>query len=206
VGEPIGVLRRHRDMTGEAGPAPGARDDYGEFVTAAYARLIHAADLLTGDRARAEDLVQHALVRTYLKWSSIESSPEAYTRKIIINAYLDWWRRIRWRELPERSTDDGAHLPDHAIDVARRDAVQRALGSLTRRERAVVVLRFWCDLSEAQIAAELGVARGTVKSTLARAVQRLRASEHLVERRSAGSGHAPALSPNTSTTQGIALP
>jgi RNA polymerase sigma-70 factor (sigma-E family) len=158
-------------------PAGGGddADEFGAFASSAYRRLQHAADLLTGDRARAEDLVQHALVRAYLRWPSIrEGNPEAYTRRIIVNAYLDWWRRVRWRELPERETDHGGVLPDPAADVVRRDAVQRALARLTRRERAFVVLRFWYDLGEAQIAAELGVARGTVKSTLSRAMAELR--------------------------------
>jgi RNA polymerase sigma-70 factor (sigma-E family) len=159
----------------------GIDSDFAEFVAASYRRLVHAADLLTGDASRAEDIVQHALVRAYLKWPAIrDGNPEAYTRKIVVNAYLDWWRRLRWRELPEQSADQAARprvvLPDHAVDVVRRDAVQRALELLTRRERAVVVMRFWCDLSEAQIAAELGIARGTVKSTTSRTVARLRAN------------------------------
>jgi RNA polymerase sigma factor (sigma-70 family) len=124
--------------------------------------------------------VQHALVRAYLKWPAIrDGNPEAYTRKIIVNAYLDWWRRVRWRELPEVTEDRAPVLPDHAVDVARRDAVQRAMAALTRRERAFVVLRYWYGLGEAQIAAELGVARGTVKSTLARAMTKLRDDEAL---------------------------
>jgi len=162
----------------------GIDGDFAGFVAASYRRLVHAADLLTGDASRAEELVQHALVRAYLKWPGIrDGNPEAYTRKIVVNAYLDWWRRLRWRELPEQSADQaadpGVAVPDHAVDVVRRDAVQRALELLTRRERAVVVLRFWCDLSEAQIAAELGMARGTVKSTMSRAVARLRANPEL---------------------------
>jgi RNA polymerase sigma-70 factor (sigma-E family) len=162
------------------GTLPDGADDFAAFVTASSRRLLHAADLLTGDRSRAEDLVQHALTRTYVRWPALrDGNPEAYTRKIVFHAYLDWWRRLRWRELPERPDDEAALLPDHATDVARRDAVHRALTSLTRRERAVVVLRFWYDLPEAQIAGELGVAPGTVKSTLSRALGKLRGNEHL---------------------------
>jgi RNA polymerase sigma-70 factor (sigma-E family) len=158
-------------------------EDFGRFVTACGGRLLHAADLLTGDRSRAEDLVQHALERAWLRWPRIrDGNPEAYVRRTMLNAYLDWWRRRRWRELPEDAGGgaDRPSQPDHAVDVARRDAVQRALSALTARERAVVVLRFWCDLTEAQIAAELRVRPGTVKSTLARATERLRGTAHQV--------------------------
>lgn len=161
-------------------------EDFGRFVAAAAGRLLHAADLLAGDRSRAEDLVQHALERAWLRWPRIrDGNPEAYVRRTMLNAYLDWWRRRRWRELPAEAGEGERQprLADHAVDVARRDAVQRALSTLTHRERAVVVLRFWCDLSEAQIAAELGIAPGTVKSALARATQRLRGNEHLLDAR-----------------------
>jgi RNA polymerase sigma-70 factor (sigma-E family) len=150
------------------------------FVAAASGRLLHAGDLLTGDRARAEDLVQLALARAFLRWGSIrDGNPEAYVRRTMVNAYLDWWRRLRWRELPQEAAGQGPSVLDPAVDVVRRDAVQRALRVLTRRERAVIVLRYWFDLSEAQIAAELGIAPGTVKSTAARALVRLRACEHV---------------------------
>lgn len=170
---------------GGAGDGRVADDqDFSEFVTACGGRLLHAADLLTGDHARAEDLVQHALERAWLRWPRLrDGNPEGYVRRTMLNAYLDWWRRLRWRELPE-DAGGATHRqgrPDHAVDVARRDAVQRALRALTARERAVVVLRFWCDLSEAQIAAELRVKPGTVKSTVARATTKLRDNAHLID-------------------------
>lgn len=161
-----------------------AEEEFTEFVEGASRRLLHAADLLTGDRARAEDLVQNALARTYARWSHVRAgNPEAYVRRAMLNGYLDWWRRLRWRELPLVEDAGGAapELGDHAVDVARRDAVQRALAGLTRRERAVVVLRYWFDLSELQIAEELHIAPGTVKSTANRALHRLRQSDHLVQ-------------------------
>lgn len=150
------------------------------FVAATSRRLLHAADLLVGDRSRAEDLVQHALARAYERWPSVAAgNPEAYVRRAILNHYLDWWRRVRPREAPPSALQVEPSSPDHAADIARRDAVQQALNLLTRRERAVVVLRFWFDLSEEQIAAELGVRPGTVKSTCARALARLRTSPDL---------------------------
>lgn len=160
-------------------------DDAGfsAFVAASSRRLLHAGDLLTGDRARGEDLVQHALAKAYVRWPSVCSgNPEAYVRRAMLNAYLDWWRRLRWRELPPGSAGDGPAVEDHAADVARRDAVQKALALLTRRERAVIVLRYWFDLSEAQIAAELRIAPGTVKSTASRALRRLREDGELRDR------------------------
>lgn len=156
-------------------------EEFTLFVEGTSRSLLHAADLLTGDRARAEDLVQHALARTYSHWSRVRSgNPEAYVRRAMLNSYLDWWRRVRRRELPIAGNDTGPPLADHAVEVARRDAVQRALAMLTRRERAVVVLRYWFDLSETQIAEELNIAPGTVKSTANRALQRLRRSQHLL--------------------------
>lgn len=154
--------------------------DFVVFVAARSRRLLHAGDLLTGDRARAEDLVQQALARAYVRWGSIrDGNPEAYVRKAMLNAYLDWWRRLRWREMPENAAGQGSQGEDLAVDVVRRDAVRQALAVLTRKERAVIVLRYWFDLSEAQIADELNIAPGTVKSTAARALKRLRGSEHV---------------------------
>jgi RNA polymerase sigma-70 factor (sigma-E family) len=178
-------------------PNPGAADDPGrgvdvtqaqdaeftEFVVGSLRRLLHAGDLLTGDRGRAEDLVQHGLAKAYERWPSIRNgTPEAYVRRTMLNHYLNWWRRSRPRE-QRLLLDEGAPAAgDHAAEVARRDAVQRGLALLTRRERAVVVLRYWFQLSEAEIAVELGVRPGTVKSTCARALARLRTSPDLVDR------------------------
>lgn len=121
----------------------------------------------------AEDLLQTALTRTFAAWGRVQD-PEAYTRRVLARLAVDRWRRQGWREVPV------AALPEHAVvgDVeggaARRDEVQRALGLLTPRERAVIVLRYWDDLSEVDIAAALGIVPGTVKSTAARALNRLR--------------------------------
>ena len=160
--------------------------EFEAFVHAVSGRLLHAGDLLTGSRSGAEDLVQHGLAAAYARWPAIRTgSPEAYTRRIMLHRYLDWWRRRRWREVPLPSCPDGADAltrpdgRDVADEVASRDAVQRALAHLTSRERAVVVLRFWLDLSEAQIAHELRIAPGTVKSTAARALKRLKTDDEL---------------------------
>jgi RNA polymerase sigma-70 factor (sigma-E family) len=149
--------------------------DFSSFVAARSGRLLHAGDLLTGSRARAEDLVQHAFAQAYLRWDSIcDGNPEGYVRKVMLHAYVDWWRRVRPREFLDAGAGRAAQVPDFAPEVARRAAVQQALQKLTKRERAVVVLRYWYDLTEQQIAEELGIAPGTVKSTAARALGKLK--------------------------------
>jgi RNA polymerase sigma-70 factor (sigma-E family) len=149
--------------------------EFTEFMLTAWPRLVHAADLLTGDLARAEDLVQHALARAYVRWPKIrDGHPEAYVRRTMMNAYLDWWRRRRWRELPESMLDRDPACEDHAPHTDRRLAVQQALSVLTAKERAVIIQLFWYDLTEVQVSQELTIAVGTVKSTRARALRRLR--------------------------------
>jgi RNA polymerase sigma-70 factor (sigma-E family) len=157
-------------------------DDFSAFVGSAATRLLRTAELLTGDRSQAEDLVQIALEKAYLRWHRIRADdPFSYVRRVLINAHHDWWRRKPWREratdeLPERS-----HVQDGAEDQARRDSVFRALATLTRRERSVVVLRYYDDLSEETTAAALGIAVGTVKSTAARAFRKLRITPEIEE-------------------------
>lgn len=153
--------------------------EFDAFVASSGPRLLRTAHLLAGDRHRGEDLLQDVLERTYLRWSRIDGHPEAYVRRGLLNAQRSLWTRRLSREslrgvVPERPAPG-----DVAVDAARVDAVARALQGLTARERAVVVLRYWSDLSEAQTAAELGLAVGTVKSTAHRALGKLRASPHL---------------------------
>jgi RNA polymerase sigma-70 factor (sigma-E family) len=144
------------------------------FVETNGATLLHAARLLAGDHHRGEDLVQTVLTRVYLKWDRIDT-PLAYARKALVTAHIDSTRRRWWGErptetLPEvtasESTDVGA--------VDERDELRRLLAGLSPKERAVVVLRYYCDLSEQDAAATLGVPVGTVKSTCSRALSRLR--------------------------------
>jgi RNA polymerase sigma-70 factor (sigma-E family) len=145
-----------------------------DFVAARSRHLLHAAHLLTGDRHRAEDLLQTALTRAYLRWDRIDSDdPEGYVRRTMINAHTDWWRKKPWREqstaeLPETPA------PDAAASYDARDAVLAALATLSSRQRAVVVLRYYEGLSEAEIAQVLGCSAGTVKSAASRAMAKLR--------------------------------
>jgi len=154
--------------------------EFAEFVAGSQARMVRFAELLTGDRSRAEDLAQEGYARAYAAWARIGAGePAAYVRRCIINANTDWWRRRRWRERPYPLVPDRPGPGDLAAGVAARAVVLRALARLTRRERAVLVLRFYLDLPEARIAEELGIAPGTVKSAGARALAKLRADTEL---------------------------
>lgn len=154
--------------------------DFDAFVVGSSGRLLRVAQLLTADHGRAEDLVQDAYARAFLRWDKIRSDdPWAYVRRSVVNGYTDWWRRRPWREQPTERLPEPMGLPDPAAGHADRDALLLALAQLTRRERTVVVLRFYQDLSEAQIAAALSIAPGTVKSTNLRAMRKLRDSTHL---------------------------
>ncbi|WP_369370397.1 SigE family RNA polymerase sigma factor [Promicromonospora sp. Populi] len=146
------------------------------FVGSDSAYLFRTAHFLCGDAHQAEELVQATFERTYRAWSKARAGePRAYARRILMNLRIDGWRKGRWFSV----TDDGAvpiqPAPDHSHDVAVRDELGRALRKLPLGQRRVVVLRHLLDLSEVQTAAELGISVGTVKSTNARGLMRLRA-------------------------------
>ncbi len=162
-------------------------EEFTAFVTANYGRLLHVADLIIGDAGRAEELLQTVLTRTFLRWSRVrQDNPLGYVRTGLANARTDWLRRGLGRERPTAIVPVTALAPDPSEQVVGRDAVQRALAVLTRRERAVVVLRFYEDLSEAEIARTLDIAAGTVKSTCARALVKLRLSPELADQHQEG--------------------
>jgi len=151
-------------------------DGFAEFVAGREHALQRTAWLLTGDWAMAEDLVQAALARSWPRWERIthRDDPEIYVRRVMVNTWATWWRR-RWRgERLLAMVPDRPMAGDMAAEAAVRLVVRDALGRLTRRQRAVLVLRVFDDLSEAQVAQVLGCAVGTVKSTTARALARLR--------------------------------
>ncbi len=147
------------------------KPEFDAFVVARWSALLRTAYLLTRDEGRAEDLVQAALTRLWFAWDRVEGDPEPYVRRILVNTHTSWWRRRWWSE---RATD-------RVIELAERDApaevtmdLWTALGHLPRGQRAVVVLRYFDDLTEAQTAARLGCSVGTVKSQHAKALRRLR--------------------------------
>jgi RNA polymerase sigma-70 factor (sigma-E family) len=156
---------------------------FAEFVVVRERALQRTAWLLTGDWALAEDLVQTALARSWPRWERIRrrDNPEIYVRRVIINTWISWNRR-RWRgEQPSAALEDRAAPGDLAAEVAVRIAVRAALASLTDRQRAVLVLRMFDDLPEAQVAEILHCSIGTVKSTASRALARLREDPRLAE-------------------------
>jgi RNA polymerase sigma-70 factor (sigma-E family) len=154
------------------------RPDFEEFVVVCSGRLLRTAYLLTRDHALAEDLLQTALTKAWFAWPRLDDQPEPYVRTIIVNTYATWWRR-RWRgerptrELPESGAAEAGLDSRHDLWVA--------LGRLPRRQRAVVVLRFFEDLSESDTAEALGCAVGTVKSQTSKALAKLRIDPALLD-------------------------
>jgi RNA polymerase sigma-70 factor (sigma-E family) len=149
------------------------RRDFDEFVVTRSSRLLRTAYLLTRDWALAEDLLQTALAKSWFAWGRLTDDPEPYVRKILVNTYASWWRR-RWRgETPTESLPESS-APDPTSQIDNRDELWQALGRLPRRQQAVLVLRYFEDLSEAQVADTLGISTGTVKSQTSKALARLR--------------------------------
>jgi RNA polymerase sigma-70 factor (sigma-E family) len=149
-----------------------------DYVAASSGRLFTLALLLTGHRrVEAEDLLQDSLERAYRRWDQIiqKGDPDAYVRQVMTNAAVDRWRRERRRREEPLVVDtaDGV-AADQVGDVADRDLLLRALAGLAPRQRAVLVLRYFEDLSEIQTAAVLGCTIGAVKSQASRALARLR--------------------------------
>lgn len=142
------------------------------FVAGRSRALWRSAWLLTGDVHRAEDLVQTALSRTYPHFERIGPGFEAYVRTTMYRTYVSWWRRRWTSELPGEVDPGDSEAPDLAL---RRD-IRRALDALPKQQRAVVVLIYFDDLTGPQAAEVLGVSVGTVKSTLSRALAKLRVS------------------------------
>lgn len=161
-------------------------EEFVMFVRGSQDRLTAIAYLLTGDHHRAEELVQQTYERMWRHWGrASDGDPFVYARRTLANLRIDTWRRTRREVLTDQTASDsprdvhGVHAihaanADHSPRVHDRDAVVRALLTLPMKQRRVVVLRHLLDLPETQVAAELGLPLGTVKSTAARALGRLR--------------------------------
>jgi RNA polymerase sigma-70 factor (sigma-E family) len=162
----------------EAMVAQGAGDSFEEFVRGRSAYLFKLALLLTGqNRAEAEDLLQISLERAYRRRALLarDRSPEPYVRKVLVNAAIDRRRVLRRRAEQRLAETEYEHpVDDRTGDLADRDLLARSLALLPPRQRAVLVLRYWGDLSEREIAATLGCSAGTVKSQASRGLARLR--------------------------------
>lgn len=175
-------------------------EEFREFVAARSSALLRTAYLLAGDWATAEDLLQTALTKTYLAWKRLGGieAVEPYARRVLVNTATSWWRR-RWHGerptevLPERPG------PDRHEEALDRDVLWQHVRALPTRQRAVLVLRFYEDLSEAQTADLLEISPGTVKSQTSRALATLR-------KRLGAAGFAPTVSDQPPEPAGTTQP
>jgi RNA polymerase sigma-70 factor (sigma-E family) len=146
--------------------------DFEEFVVARRNALLRTAYLLTGNHYDAEDLVQSALIKVVPKWARIKDRPEPYVRKVLARESVNRWRRRRWREVTTDVVPETLHY-----DSTDRIALLEDLRRLSPRQRAVLVLRYFDDLNEADTAAALGISVGTAKSHARDALARLRTQQ-----------------------------
>jgi RNA polymerase sigma-70 factor (sigma-E family) len=152
---------------------------FDEFVFARSGALLRTAYLLTHDHGLAEDLLQTSLAKAWFSWKRVQGRPEPYVRKILVNTYATWWRR-KWNgEQPTDALPEPREGQDVVGDNEPTD-LWAAMERLPRRMRAVVVLRFFEDLTEAQTADVLGCSVGTVKSQTSKALAKLRIDPALV--------------------------
>jgi RNA polymerase sigma-70 factor (sigma-E family) len=158
-------------------------DGFRDFVEARSSALLRSGWLLTGDWPSAEDLVQTALAAAWPRWASLrrQDAPELYVRKIMVNTFLRW-RKRRWNgEIATGTLPEAAANGDVFAQVDARQSLLAALDRLPARQRAVVVLRYFADQTEAQTAAAMGCSVGAVKSHAAKALARLRDAPGLAE-------------------------
>jgi RNA polymerase sigma-70 factor (sigma-E family) len=147
-----------------------------EFARVRLPAVLAFATVLAGQRATAEDLAQEVMIRAHARWDSIGQldRPEMYVRKMVLNEFLSW-RRRSWRLIPTRDSDlSRASIPDHAAGYAEHEAMLAEIARLPRRQRAVLVLRYYEDRSDAEIAELLGCAPGSVRAYACRALATLR--------------------------------
>lgn len=162
-------------------------EDFRDFVVGRWPRLMRTAFLLTGEQHAAEDLVQSTLERAFVAWRRVGSAddPEAYVRRVMINALARRHRRRLKEFLAPRGVSGLVReVPDTGDRIAQaddRDTLLTALAQLPLRQRQAVVLRYWEDLTETQAAAAMGCSVGTVKSSAAKGIAKLRAAPELAE-------------------------
>lgn len=159
-----------------------ADGDFSAYARARWSALVRSAIVLGCTVDEAHDLAQTTLVKCYIAWGKVHRSndPDAYVYKMLLNCHRDNRRRRWWGERPTQTLPDRS-IPDPTAGVDVTDAVHRALRDLSKVNREVVVLRYYATLTEQQTAEVLGIAPGTVKSRLSRALKELGTSPHLVD-------------------------
>ncbi len=187
------AIGRTDESAGVGASGSEAAACFDAFVRARLPELLRFGRVLTGNDEAAADLVQDALERTLLAWSRLQQrdDPVAYVRRVMVNRNISVWRRLR-RETVTDTVPDGGYTDSH-----RDHEVWRALQSLPTRQRAVLALRYYEDLSEAEIARVLGCSPGTVKSQASKGMAKLRALLPATDRSGAGpgSGSTPRTAP-----------
>jgi RNA polymerase sigma-70 factor (sigma-E family) len=200
--QPFVVARRESDVHGATD-----RASFEQFVAGSSSRMLTMAMLLTGhNRADAEDLLQTVLERAFRRWPRIcrTGDPAPYVRQMLVNASLDRWRLLRRRPEQPFGSDDAAPVaaglsgPDQSTAIADQDLLWRALAQLPAGQRAVLVLRYYEDLTEAQTAAVLGCSVGSVKAQAARALAKLRGIVGIADSESRVAGSDLKLTDHTS--------
>jgi RNA polymerase sigma-70 factor (sigma-E family) len=159
----------------EAQEATGGSVTFDEFAATRLDAVLRFAVVLTNDKGLAEDVVQEVLIRAHQRWAQIGAMeyPEAYVRRMVVNEFLSW--RRKWaRYVPQADVDPGIRTEDHAETQAERSALLAEVAKLPRRQRAVLVLRYYEGLSDAQIAEVLGCAETTVRGYAFRGLAALR--------------------------------
>jgi RNA polymerase sigma-70 factor (sigma-E family) len=157
------------------------RQAFDELVDARSPSLLRTAYLLTGDWSSAEDLLQSAFARTWFRWKRLEDphAGEAYVRQVMYTTYCKWYRR-KWRgEISTGFLPDTHAAPDAYSRIDDQDGLRRAMAELSPKTRTIIVLRFFEDMTEAQVAHVLACSIGTVKSTTHRGLAKLRESAQL---------------------------
>jgi RNA polymerase sigma-70 factor (sigma-E family) len=160
------------------------QSDFDSYVRGSGPRLKRLAYLLTGDLETAEDLLQSAYAKVLPHWGRVRryEDPDAYVRRVMVSIRTSWWRRLRGREVVsadviERPAGAGSRVGDDPADAAGDlDLALRALRMLPRRQQVAVVLRHYCDLSEAETARVMGITAGGVKSQASKGLATLRAA------------------------------
>ena len=165
---------------GTTAGAPDRDEDFAAYMAARQPSLLRTAYLLTGDRHTAEDLVQTALAKLYLAWDRVQRRElvDGYVRRILVNEHNSLWRRaFKRREVVSDAVPE-THAPADRHDDGESAALWAFVQTLPRKQRAVIVLRYYEDLSEAEIAETLGISVGTVKSQASRALAAMRSRVH----------------------------